>query len=179
MNDLYQRLSDEGRQVLMVPKAMLTNDEKTALRAQRDLLVGQTHNHFLVSMEDDVADADVTPPLPTKPTDPNSPEALLNPANPEGQYRQPDEAVSTPELQAMTVAQLRSYADEHKIDLGDAKRKDDIVAKIREEEVDAHDAEQADKDANPDDPDADNGVVNDDPASSSEANRQRLEGERL
>ena len=36
----------------------------------------------------------------------------------------------TVDLEAMTIAQLKDYADQHEIDLGDASRKADIVAVI-------------------------------------------------
>lgn len=141
MTELYKRLEDQGKIVLMVAKSVLTNEEKTSLRNQPQLLVGQTHDHFLISTEDEATESEPAPLPPTKPTDPNSPEALLNPSNPEGQYRDPEEPVSGPELEAMTVAQLKEYAGEHEVDLSGCKTKADMVTRIREQEADAHDPE--------------------------------------
>lgn len=168
MNELYKRLEEYGRIVLMVPKNQLTTDEKNGLRNNPGLLVGSTHDHFLVSTEEsDIDSADAAPLPPTKPTDPDSPEALLNPSNPEGQYRRAqDEPVSEPELDAMTVAQLKEYAAKHEVDLSGCKTKSDMMGRIREKEANAHDPEADEK--------------SDDPTTSShEANERRLEGEQV
>ncbi|QAX92956.1 hypothetical protein SEA_GIBSON_10 [Streptomyces phage Gibson] len=147
MTELYKRLEDQGRIVLMVPKTVLTNEEKTSLRNQPKLLVGQTHDHFLISTEEEATESEPAPLPPTKPTDPNSPEALLNPSNPEGQYRSPEEPMSGPELEAMTVAQLKEYAVENDVDLSGCKTKADMVARIREAEADVHDEDAKQQDA--------------------------------
>lgn len=39
-----------------------------------------------------------------------------------------EEVDETVDFTAFTIAELRDYAEEHGIDLGDAKKKDDIVA---------------------------------------------------
>jgi len=181
MDSLFDRLNETGRMVLMVPKSALTNDEKISLRNDRGLLVGQTHDHFLVDSDRSTDEqAEPAPLPPTKPTDPNSPEALLNPSNPEGQYRSPDEPVSRPELDAMTVAQLKDYATAHEIDLSGKKTKADMAAHIREQEVDAHDDQTpADGDSTRDVDLTSDNRSGDNQTSASDANTRRLEGEQL
>jgi hypothetical protein len=138
VNELYKRMEDHGRLVLMVPRNALTTEEKNGLRNQPGLLVDSTHDHFLVSTEEADVEAEAAPLPPTKPTDPDSPEALLNPANPESQQRAPEDPAAQPELDAMTVAQLKAYASDRDIDLSGAKTKADMATRIREQEADAH-----------------------------------------
>lgn len=51
-----------------------------------------------------------------------------------GEYTAPEKEKEEKSISDLSIAQLKAYAEEKEIDLGKAKKKDDILAIIRENE---------------------------------------------
>ena len=113
--------------------------------------VRATKNKPFVTVEDEAVarfcvDSGFFEVVNTKPQEPLTPYAEdtppVEPATPTIPVGTPPTATGTPaddddELEAMTVAELKAYAETTGVDLGKAAKKADIIAIIREEEAKA------------------------------------------